>query len=646
VHLRTHRDAASDAHYWIVATKAMTRRRGGTSLMSPGTKRTFALAAVLAIVGSAVAVPVLAQADDANVDALMFGSTYAPEKGTSGGSVVIADWQIPDQLSYYHQNAMVNVQVIAATMDQLWTVSSDYKYIPQLAVSIPSITEGTIRLDDAVTAECPTGSEGVPGFEVDLNIRPNLKWSDGETLDLNDYKFTWQWLLDPDQTGLAAGTVGWDLIDRFDVAEDGLTATVHFCSGYAGFYGLFGSPAMPEHYLSQIPVAEAATLAYPVGPGIENAPTSGPFKYASASPSAIELVRNENYVSPWTGDPAYLDRVVYRFFDGAKDGMIAAFLAGEIDVATDMLQGDYAAISGVDPSVGLALIEPAWEHEHFDMNQRGAGPGMGHPALTDANVRMALAHAIDKTALYEAVYPGVPMPEEAPCAPVPPGLFWRTEEGLTCIEYDPELAKTMLDEAGWVDSDGDGIRDKDGVKLSLLHCHTGAGFRVAAGDFIASAFRDIGVELLNTASPETVFAGWNDVPADAQCNLSHGNYDTSEFAWVHTFDQFGNTYFSYHSSQIPTDENGGNGSNFVRLNDPEMDALLDQLKSTTDPALQVAISQDIARRHTEIQAETVLYYRSAVRGVTPKLGNWQQNPGTASDMWNIGDWFLKDGAAA
>ena len=55
--------------------------------------------------------------------------------------------------------------------------------------------------------------------------------------------------------------------------------------------------------------------------------------------------------------------------------MIAAFLAGEIDLATDLLQGDYAAIAGVDPSRVEARILPAWEYEHFDFNQAGKGPG-------------------------------------------------------------------------------------------------------------------------------------------------------------------------------------------------------------------------------------------------------------------------------
>jgi peptide/nickel transport system substrate-binding protein len=370
-----------------------------------------------------------------------------------------------------------------------------------------------------------------------------------------------------------------------------------------------------------------------------DAPVSGPYKFASASSSGIELVRNEHWVSPWTGDPAYLDRVVYRFFDGAKDAMIAAFLAGEIDVATDLLQGDYPAIENA-PAGFEARIKPAWEYEHFDFNQAG------HPALADPNVRMALAHAIDKTELYETVYPGVPMPEDEPCAPTPPGLYYRTTEGLTCIEFDPDLAVQMLDESGWVDSDSDGIRDKDGEKLTLLHCHTGAGFRVAAGDYLASKFRDIGVELINTAAPETVFAGWNEAAPDALCNLARGNQDTTEFAWVASFNLFGNIYQVYHSTYIPSDENQGAGANHARLVSPEIDLALDTLYGATDQAEAVGIAHDIQRLLTEAQSEVVLYYRSNVRGVNSALGNYLQNPSTASDMWNIGDWYLKEAPAA
>jgi peptide/nickel transport system substrate-binding protein len=611
--------------------------------MSPGKKRVFALAATLAIGGSVAAAPVMAQDEPANIDDLMFAEGYAAEKGTPGGSVVIADWQIPDQLNYFYISSNVNTQVNAAAFDVLWDTSGDGQYVPEQAESIPTVANGGVRIDAEPTAECPNRREGyedLPGFEVDLNIRPGLKWSDGETLDLNDMRYTWEWNMDPDNTGLYAGTEGWNIIDRFDVAEDGLSATVHFCTAFTGYYGIFSKPMLPEHYMSQIPVADAPQMSYPVGPGIENAPTSGAFKFASASPSAIELVRNEHWVSPWTGDPAYLDRVVYRFFDGAKDAMIASFLAGEIDLATDLLQGDYAAIAGVDPSIGVATIKPAWEYEHFDFNQAG------HPALADANVRMALAHAIDKTELYETVYPGTPMPEDPPCSPAPPGLYFRTTEGLTCIEFDPEKSVELLDASGWVDSDGDGIRDKDGEKLSLTHCHTGAGFRVAAGDYLASKFRELGVELINTAAPETVFAGWNEATPDTPCNLTHGTHDTTEFAWISGFDLFGNTYQVYHSNFIPREENQGAGANYARLNNPDVDAALDSLYGATDQAEAIQYAHELQRLLTEAQSEVVLYYRSNVRGLNPNIGNYHQNPGTASDMWNVGDWYLKEEAAA
>ena len=177
------------------------------------------------------------------------------------------------------------------------------------------------------------------------------------------------------------------------------------------------------------------------------------------------------------------------------------------------------------------------------------------------------------------------------------------------------------------------------MELSLLHCHTGAGFRVTSGDFIAAAFKDIGVELKNTPAPETVFAGWNEVAADAECNLAHGNYDTAEFAWVQTFDLFGN-YYGYHSSRIPTEANSGEGNNYVRLTNPEMDTMLDSLFGLTDPGEQAEVGQQIQALHTELQPEVVLYYRSSARVVNAKLENFFKNPGTSSDMWNIEDWFL------
>ena len=137
----------------------------------------------------------------------------------------------------------------------------------------------------------------------------------------------------------------------------------------------------------------------------------------------------------------------------------------------------------------------------------------------------------------------------------------------------------------------DGIRvdPKSKLPLVLEHCSSNAGFRTLGGDFLASSLQKIGIKLnLNFVDSTTVlFANWPDVSADTKCNTYHGTYDTAEFGYSLTFDLFGNYYYGYHSEQIPTDANKGNGFNTVRFNDPEMDAALDVLKAALKPSDQL-----------------------------------------------------------
>ena len=143
-----------------------------------------------------------------------------------------------------------------------------------------------IRIEDA-KGTCPAEAQqgDTPSFEIDLDIKPGLLWSDGETLDLNDLKYTWEWNIDPAQTGLAAGTTGWDLIDSFEVAADGLKATVHFCTGFAGFYGLLSAPdAAGALHVRRSRSPRRQTLSYPVGTGQRRRPGLGPVQVRQPEP--------------------------------------------------------------------------------------------------------------------------------------------------------------------------------------------------------------------------------------------------------------------------------------------------------------------------------------------------------------------------
>jgi peptide/nickel transport system substrate-binding protein len=555
-------------------------------------------------------------------EAILFDYTYEPTEGTPGGSAIIGDWQAVANLNTYYDNAFTTTQVIASTMLSLWETTSDGHWRPDLAAKMPRFSDESIR-------QAADGS-----FEVDIELKPDLKWSDGTPLTLNDLKYTWQWNMDPAQVGLVAGTTGWEDITDIVVSDDGLKATVKFGKPYAGFYGLLGSFILPQHYFSTIPVAEAATTSMPVSPDIAKVPTSGPFMFETASPTGIVVKRNPNFAGGAFGQGAYLDELKYNFYADV-DGMKADFLAGNVDAALDMLAADYDSIKGVDPAIGRAILEPSWQYEHLDMNQ---GPN-GHPMLADVKVRQALTQAIDKNDLYAALFPGYPLPETPACSPAPPGTYWR-DDTVTCPPFDVAAANALLDEAGWTDTNGDGTRDKDGKEAVLTACTlAGRPVRQLTLEKVAGYYEAIGVKV-NVQLSDVMFDGWQDTTAETPCSIYRGTYDLSLFAWVLTFDLFGNYYYSYHTDQWPDNEphDGGNTS---RFSNPEMDAALDTLKDKITTVDQIEAAKTVQKVFVEQFAEIPLYYREEARGVSTRLQNFEKNPGTATDMWNVEDWWVQ-----
>jgi peptide/nickel transport system substrate-binding protein len=561
-----------------------------------------------------------------NYEDLLFKFAYSPDEGQPGGSVVIGEWQAAANLNSYYDNSFTTSQVLATTMVGLWEATSDGHWKPELATKMPMFSDESIRQAD-------DGS-----FEVDLELKPDLKWSDGEPLTLNDLKYTWNWVRDPAQTGLVSGTTGWEDISDIEVSTDGLKATVKFDKPYAGFYGLLGQWFVPEHYFSKIPVADAATQSMPVSPAIKDVPTSGPFMFGSASPDGVELVKNPNYKLGAFNQGAYLDKATFKYY-ADKDGMIAAFLGGELDVALDMTAADYAAIKGVDATLGEAIIEPAWEYEHLDMNQGD----QGHPMLKDLDVRKALYQAIDRSELYATLFPGYPVPDPAACSPAPPGTYWR-DESIECLPFDVAAAKAGLEKAGWTDSNNDGTVDKDGREAVLEACtSSGNPTRQLTLERIQGYLTAIGIKVNVTLADaaSVYFAGWNDTTPDTKCSIYRGTYDLALFAWVLTFDLFGNYYYSYHTEQFP-DEEPHDGGNTSRFSNPDMDEALDTLRDAVSAEEQVQAALTVQQVYVDQIAEIPLYYRQSTRGKSNRLQNFFKNPSTASDMWNIEDWWVQE----
>ena len=345
-----------------------------------------------------------------------------------------------------------------------------------------------------------------------------------------------------------------------DVSSDGLSMTVVWKKNYAGWLGWLANPILPQHYFASLPIDQTLTQSMPVGPGIEKVPWSGPFVITDASSDGIDYARNTNYKG--RDHQAYLDTLRFKFY-GSKDGEIAAFLNGEVDLAFDLLQPDYPAIQGVDPSIGTAELDPAWQYEHFDLNNADSANG-----LDDVNVRKAIAMAVDKQDLINVLFPGQTLTPA--CSPAPPGTWWRIE--TTCPAFDVAASGAALDAAGWT-LDENGIRAKGGdtsKEMRMQLCTTsGNPTRLTELSKLSSYLSAVGIpsDISTADASSVVFAGWADTTPTTQCSIYRGTYSIADFAYVLGGDLYSNYYYTYASSQIPSDKNP-NGSNDTRIQRP------------------------------------------------------------------------------
>jgi peptide/nickel transport system substrate-binding protein len=592
-------------------------------------------------------------AASANPEDLLFKYDYAPVEGTAGGTVVLGEWQPPATLNTYYNNSGAIQEVIAPAMRPLWTTTSDGHWKPDLAAKMPMFADKSVRETTTDVPTCAPIGKASPkpasksGFEMDIELRPDLKWSDGEPLTTDDIKYTWTWNIDPAQTGLIGGVVGWEDIASMDI-KDATHVTVKWCRPYAGFYGLFGGTSwlIPKHYFETIPVAEAdkKSMSLDVAAKI---PTSGPYKFQSVTPNGATLVKNDKWTGGFFKQGSYLETIKWSFF-ATVDGMKADFLNGNLDLALNMVQADYDSIKGVSPDIGKAIAAPAWEYEHIDIFQgqaRADSPkgshGTGLPLIQDLKGRVAIEEAIDKAGLFNTLFPGAPLPEKIGCAAAPPGLYFR-DETVTCPAFDAAKAKADLSAAGWTDSNGDGTIDKGGAEAVLEGCTTaGRPVRQLTMEKVSSYLKDVGIKVNLTYVDATsiMFEGFNKAK-DAKCSIYGGNYDLALYTSQFTFDLFGDYYTTYHSSQNP-DLGSHGGTNTTRINNPELDKALDTIKDSINSADQILAAHTVQKIAAEQVNEIGLYYRQSVRGVSTTLQNFFKNPSSVSDVWNSEDWWAK-----
>jgi len=563
----------------------------------------------------------------------LFTTGYAPADGPDGGLAVIGDWQEATQFNPFYLTQVTEANVASAAWATLTILTHDYKFAPDLAQTIPTLDNGGVKVP---------GDNG-DAMTVTWKLRDGLKWSDGEPLTCDDFRYAWEWVLDPENVGVV--TLGYS--DITDWACPSATDMVlHFKAIYEGYITLAIAP-LPRHALGKIPVAEQVKGTGFRPDEIASLPVSGAFKFESVTAGAeLRMAKNPNYTSWKTGRPARLDGLVFKWY-GDPDAMIAGFKAGEVDIATDLQDSDMPKVADLGDQVSAIqsltyeFLRPNWSNVDAVDTKLGVGGCSKNPSVADRGngcpmadpaMRQAVAYAVNKDEINGRLLGG--LAQVANTFVSPQAWFYSDQPP---VAYDPAKAKEVLDAAGWKDTNGDGIREKDGITAKIELCTTTRQVRQDTLALVSAWLKEVGIDsVVNPVDATSIFADYNESTIDTPCVLSHGNFDLALHAFTSSIDPLGN-YFSYHSTQFNPD-----GVNNASVSDPAIDASLDEVRNSVDfPVIKAAMAKFQAL-YLEKTVEVPLYYRKQVDLHGPRLGNFVGNPTQAGPTWNVVDWFVNN----
>lgn len=468
----------------------------------------------------------------------------------------------------------------------------------------------------ALAAEIPSGENGgisEDGTTITYTLRDDLIWSDGETLDSSDYMFTYNMIMDENNT--PNSRFPYDTVVTSVEAPDATTVVVTFDAPYAPWITDLFTFVLPEHVLAPVFDDEGTIddAAWNRAPEVG----VGPFVFQEwESGSHILLARNENY----HGMSANLDGVFIRFVEDDA-AQVAALLSGEGDIGTFISYSDLPQFeeAGIQPQVAASGYNEAW---FFNVN-----PETAHPAMTDVNVRRAIQHAFNRQEIVDTLLLG---------GTYLPGTFWEgTPFDNTDIEaptFDPELAAQLLDEAGWVDSDDDGVRDKDGVALELRYLTPPRQVRMDTQVIAQQDLAEVGISLILENPGYDIF--WNSYGSGGP--LALGEYDIAQYSTTGSFPDPNTSQFL--CSEIPGDDNPEGGNDLSYCN-PELDALFAAQTQTVDFAARQAIFREIAVIMDDAAIWTGVWYDPDVWVVNSRVQNVQISG--ATPFWNSAEWDIE-----
>ncbi|EDX87204.1 Bacterial extracellular solute-binding protein, family 5 [Synechococcus sp. PCC 7335] len=523
-------------------------------------------------------------------------------------------WQAPTTLNPHLSPGTKDREAASPVLEPLAAYNEAEALEPILAAEIPTTENGGISAD---------------GTTVTWRLKEGVLWSDGEPFTAEDVVFTYEFITTPEVGSTSTEFYG-------EIAEvkalDELTVEITFkqptpapMNPFVGGSGMI----LPEHIFADYVNARARSAPGNTSPVGTNAFMVTEFKPGDT----IVYEPNPNF----RGESPAFSRVEMKGGGDTVSAARAVLQTGEADYAWNV-QAEPAVIEALEAEGKgemTYVFKPMMERVYInfsdpnrEVDAERSHKDTPHPFLSEKPVRQAINLAIDRETIATQLYG-----EAGTVATnfiVAPDKYASPN---TTYTLDLQRAADLLDDAGWIDTNDNGIRDKNGVEMELLFTSSVNPVRQKTQEIIKQSLESIGMSVELKSVEASVYFG------DATNHDSVNRFlsDLQLFAFDSETPEPDSYMELYACDQISQKENQWSKENSSRYCNPEYDALLDQLAQEIDPEKRAALFVEMNDLLIEDVALIPLVRRSDAYAITNSLTNLEFTPWAAS-TWKMDGW--------
>ena len=526
-------------------------------------------------------------------------------------------WQAPTILNPHLSTGSKDLEASRITLEPLASFDNNGELVLFLASEEPTEENGGIAAD---------------GKSVTWKLKQDIKWSDGTPLTAADVVFTYEFISNSDVGAVTAGT--YEVVESVEAIDD-YTIKVNFQEVNPAWFLVFvGAEGMilPKHLyegFNGINSREAPSNIMPVG--------TGPYRVIEFKPGDVVVYEPNPFFRK--ADSLGFKRIELKGGGDATSAARAVLQTGEADFAYNLqveapilkeleAAGKGKVVSNLGASMERILINQTDPKQETAEGERSSLQ-FPHPFWTDKRVRQALSLAIDRDTVATQLY-GVTGKATgnfliAPQQYVSPN---------TSYDFNLEKAATLLEEAGWRDTNGDGIRDKNGVEMQIVFQTSVNPLRQKTQEIIKQALQSLGIWVELKSIDASIF--FSSDPANND-TLEHFYADLQMFTREIANPDPSSYMRTYTCDEIPQKANNWVGQNSARYCNPDYDKLWVQSAKELDSQKRQALFIQMNDLLVNDAVVIPLIHRANVIGVSNKLAGVDL---TAWDVrvWNIMDW--------